>query len=321
MLETIKSYIESGAGEAFVAPDRVGGRLDRRFPAIVILSISGHIALYALMLTLSWWTAKHQPEQKPAPRGEYSVQMLAVAPPADRDFQLREAPEPLERVDVNHLSFSPESSDTNLVSRSPNPGAGNESEPRPGSRTGTANRVAASNEESAKVPSSRTSDQPPSFSSVAIGQGSQPAQPVAPGLKIPDSSPAPAPSSQPAPAGAPNGHGESSGRASELGFRSVESQYRAYVRARIYRANQRIMPQDWIETTLAGKAATDFSIVIDRNGRLVSVRMLKSSGYRALDEVARQAIMLASPFEGFPSEIADAIEFPVTLSYAPYRTP
>ncbi|HKV39728.1 MAG TPA: TonB family protein [Blastocatellia bacterium] len=323
MLETIKSYIDadSGFGEGFVAPERVGGRLDRRFPSIVILSISGHVLLGAGLLVLSWWGSKHQPTQRRPGGSEYSIQMLRVAPPDDSRFQLRAAPEPPDRADVNHLAFSPESSDTNLVSRSPNPGAGTEGVPRPGSTEGRANRPSSSVDQGSKVVPPPANDQPPSLSSVAIGQALQPPRPVAPGLKVSESTPAPAPPSPSTPAGAKKGQGESSGRSSELGFRDVESQYRAYVRSRIYKANQRIMPQEWIETTLAGKAATDFSIVIDRNGRLVSVRMLKSSGYRALDEVARQAIELASPFQAFPAEIADALEFPVTVSYAPYRTP
>jgi TonB family protein len=100
---------------------------------------------------------------------------------------------------------------------------------------------------------------------------------------------------------------------------TVQAQYMAYVRARIRQVNERIMPRSWIAEVLSRKVSADFTVVLGRGGRFISARLVRSSGYARLDDVARDAIYIASPFEGYPPEAGDTITLTVTVYYTPWR--
>jgi TonB family protein len=89
----------------------------------------------------------------------------------------------------------------------------------------------------------------------------------------------------------------------------------ALVRAKIRKANEKIMPREWIKDVLRDKVSADFSLVIKRDGQILSTRLLRSSGYSVLDDYARQAIFTASPFEGFPQAAGNTIAFTVTVFF------
>ena len=89
----------------------------------------------------------------------------------------------------------------------------------------------------------------------------------------------------------------------------------AYVRAKIRKSNERIMPREWIKDVLRDKVSADFSLVIKRDGQILSARLIRSSGYAVLDDYARQAIFIASPFEGFPQAAGNTIIFTVTVFF------
>jgi TonB family protein len=78
------------------------------------------------------------------------------------------------------------------------------------------------------------------------------------------------------------------------------------------------MPRDWIATTLAREVVSEYSVVLDRRGRVKAARLVQSCGYATLDQKAREAISLASPFEGFPPELGDSFEMTVDVHYTPY---
>jgi hypothetical protein len=99
----------------------------------------------------------------------------------------------------------------------------------------------------------------------------------------------------------------------------IQSQYNAYIRAKISKVNERIMPRNWIEETLGDKVSADFRVVLARGGVIVSRDLLRSTGYRKLDEVAREAIYIAGPFEGWPPSAGDTITLTVTVYYTPTR--
>jgi len=89
----------------------------------------------------------------------------------------------------------------------------------------------------------------------------------------------------------------------------------AYVRAKISKINERIMPRDWIRDVLREKASADFELIIRRDGQVLSMRLLHGSGYSVLDASARQAIYTASPFEGFPQTAGNTLIFTVTVHF------
>jgi TonB family protein len=91
------------------------------------------------------------------------------------------------------------------------------------------------------------------------------------------------------------------------------------VRAKIWKVNERIMPRHWIERMLDRKVSADFNVLLANGGQVRSTRLVRSSGFSTLDEIARQAINTASPFEGFPPEAGDTLSLVVTVYYTPYR--
>jgi protein TonB len=107
----------------------------------------------------------------------------------------------------------------------------------------------------------------------------------------------------------------SSSESSALALEAAQGQYMALVRAKIRKANEKIMPREWIRDVLRDKVSADFSLVIKRDGQILSTRLLRSSGYSVLDDSARQAIFTASPFEGFPQTAGNTITFTVTVFF------
>ena len=104
-----------------------------------------------------------------------------------------------------------------------------------------------------------------------------------------------------------------------LGLHTVKAQYMAYVRAKIRVVNEKIMPRTWIAEVLNAKVSADFEVRLDQGGRLVSARKVRSTGYPRLDDVANDAIYMASPFDGFPPDAGDIITLTVTVYYTPWR--
>jgi TonB family protein len=99
-----------------------------------------------------------------------------------------------------------------------------------------------------------------------------------------------------------------------MGLKLAQSQYVAYVRQRIFRINERIAPKGY-QDILPGEVVAEFSLVLDRGGRIKNVRLTQSCGYATLDKIARQAISLAEPFDGFPPELSDPFEVTVWVKY------
>jgi outer membrane biosynthesis protein TonB len=109
--------------------------------------------------------------------------------------------------------------------------------------------------------------------------------------------------------------GEDATKSNKLAIRSERSQYVAYVRQKIERINQRIMPKDYVETTIAREVVSVFSLVVERSGRVRAIRLEESCGYSTLDKIARQAISMAEPFEGYPAELPETFEMTVLVHY------
>jgi hypothetical protein len=93
----------------------------------------------------------------------------------------------------------------------------------------------------------------------------------------------------------------------------------AYVRTKIRKVNERIMPRKWIEDILPDKVSGDFEVLLGRGGRILSARLARSTGYSQLDDIAKQAIYIASPFEGYPKDAGETIALTVTVYYTPWR--
>jgi len=318
-LETLNSYLTAADSPGGVIGEPVGGRLDPRFPVIVVASIFGHAVFFIALIILSIWSIKTQ-HNRQRPASNEKVTLFEAAPSS-----LRLPPEPPERVDISHLAEDPHVDDTHLISRSPNPGfshgTGNNQLP-----TGPSNRTGPGGADTSKLSANAGSPskeiRPPNADPVQVNQsGQQPDRSVTSGLSPAKPLPPPPPPAAPKEnTGASSGKkAEDSGAARQLGYRAVESQYRAYVRAKIYKENERIMPRQFIEGVLAREVSAEFFVSLERSGRLRSVRLVRSCGYSTLDDVARQAINLAGPFEGFPAEASDPMDIDITVHYTPFR--
>ena len=328
MLRTINSYIESPTAGGLPASLGSGFIRDRRFLRLLAVSIVGHLLLYAVAVKLDIWVSRHR-WAAAAQRGEL-VKLIDLAAPADRTPELRRAPDPIERADLSRFEYDPErGDDVNLVSRSPKPtvARGNglklpvakeaEDHAKGGSRGG---------EESDHISEGRPA--PPVTQPVAGTPVSKPEAQMVIQAPIPQGS-APPPVQAPKASNAgpgvgpqPGTQGSARGDGAEttlLGLENVQAQFRAYVRAKIRQVNEKIMPRTWIAEVLNKKVSADFEVRLERGGRLVSARRVKSTGYPRLDDVANDAIYMASPFEGFPPDAGDVIVLTVTVSYTPWR--
>lgn len=326
LLKTLDRYIDNEEGNPAL-PASVWSRIknDVRFQLLLTLSIVFHLIFYAVIIKLDSWAMIRA---MASGRRQHSlVKLTDIAPPSDRPL-LRAAPESLERADISRLQFDPASADDiHLIQRSPTPTAQRGNSGRLPSADQIERQLRASRGSSDRDRPGPPSHQqtPPEASSIQANRipkfdevvGSQiPPTQAAP---IP---PAPAPrqpsnttdlaSIEAAPAGTRRGNATES---SALGLEAVQAQYMAVVRAKIRKANERIMPREWIKDVLRDKVSADFALVIKRDGQIASARMMRSTGYSVLDDYARQALYIASPFEGFPQAAGNTIEFAVTIYF------
>lgn len=278
----------------------------RRFARILVLSAIGHALFYAWLINLDMSTDRWQAQ--PSTSQTELVKITEIAPPPDRST-LRSAPEPVQQADVDRMEYDPaRADDVHLRSRSQKLGSADTHTASAGPPRETArNQTAAPpSAEPAKV--ERLTPPP----GVAISQ--LPAPQAAP--PMPASIPTATAPSTTAPAPArPAARAESTSGTTELGFEKIEAQYMAQVRAKIRKANEHIMPRKWVEDMLNSGVSADFELRIGRGGRILSLRMDRSTGYRQLDDIARQAIYMASPFEGYPQRADDTVTFRVTVHY------
>ena len=324
MLKTLDRYIDDNPGGAGpLAPlwSRLGR--DRRFTFLLAMSVVFHVIFYAALIKLDSWAMMRVIAG--GKRQVSLVRLIELAPPPERST-LRTAPEPLERADIDRLQFDPASADdVHLVQRSP----------KPAERRGTTGHLPPTDLIERQLRASRgaggrdhpgpTTHQPtpPVTSSIqanripqldeAVITHTPPTQaaPVPPAPKQ-DANATTAGSSEAAQPGTRRG---SSSESSALGLEAAQGQYMALVRAKIRKANEKIMPREWIKDVLRDKVSADFSLVIKRDGQILSTRLLRSSGYSVLDDSARQAIFTASPFEGFPQTAGNTITFTVTIFF------
>lgn len=324
MLETLNKYSEDQAtSKGLIEYIRWWLVRERRFARLLALSIVFHIAFYISLIVLNSWAMR---QIKPL-RGQPSefVVITEIAPPSSKFPALRSAPEPQERADVSQLQYNPETAnDTDLLSRSPKPSLqrGNNGElPTPeagahGASPGTGNKSSGN-----QAPAQTA---PPVIASVQPNRATQPSAPF--NASVPSAQPAPLP-----PAPAPNTAEKSQGSAqagarrgdsnesSVLGMQKVEAQYMALVRTKVRRVNEANMPRDWVATVLSDEVSAVFSVTLRRGGYIQSLMMMKDSGYRVLDGRAREAIYMASPFEGYPQNAGDTLTFTVIVYYTPSR--
>ena len=93
----------------------------------------------------------------------------------------------------------------------------------------------------------------------------------------------------------------------------------ARVRAKVRKIREATMPRDWVATVLSDEVSAEFSLTLRRGGYIQSLVMTRPSGYRVLDGRAREAIYMASPFEGYPQNADDTITLTVIVYYTPSR--
>lgn len=325
MLKTLDNYIDgTPAGVSPLASLWSRKSHDQRFTRLFVTSVALHLIFYAALILLDSW-AMRQALANSRQQGSL-VKLIELAAPPDR-AALRTAPEPLERADLNRLQYDPATADdVHLVQRSP----------KPVERRGSANQLpsadqierqlrAAKGSGKQNKPGKTTEATPPTTSSVLANRVPQFDEALQAQLPPTQAAPAPPPPSpKPDPAATSPGSSESSqagtrhGSSSEssaLGLEQVQGQYMAAIRSKIRKTNERSMPREWIRDVLHDKVSADFSLEIQRNGQIVSTRLIRSSGYSVLDAQARQAIFTASPFEGFPPSAGNTIILTVTVYF------
>lgn len=312
MLRTLNNYIEDEAA-AHRSIVRGWYERDRRFARLLAISMVCHVIFYTVVIQLD--LRAHRPGNKNPGRQVEMVKLIDLAPAPPRK-PLRAIIEPVERADLSRMEYNPErADDVHLVPRSPKLGRQQGYAPA----TGAARKPAAA---------PLVAPGPPASAPVQANRIPPPTAPVV--AQLPQNTapqpPTPQPSSN---AGAPPAsndapeprkpRGQDSQGARDLGLQAMRSQFMAYVRSKIRKANERIMPRKWIEDILPDKVSADFEVLLARSGRILSARLARSTGYSQLDDVAKQAIYIASPFEGYPLDAGDTITLTVTVYYTPWR--
>jgi len=326
VLKTFDRYIaDSPRGEGPLASlwSRLGR--DRRFTVLFAMSVVFHVIFYAALIKLDSWAMMQVIAS--GKRQVSLVKLIELAPPPERTT-LRSAPEPLERADINRLQFDPATADDiHLVQRSP----------KPAERRGTSGHLPPADLIEKQLRASRGSGggerpgpptpqpAPPKPSSIQanrIGQLDEAVTTQTPPVQAAPLPPAPLPKQDSATtnAGSPDASSAgtrrgSSSESSALGLEAAQGQYMALVRAKIRKANERIMPREWIKDVLRDKVSAEFKLVIRRDGQILSAELWRPTGYSVLDDYARQAIFTASPFEGFPQAAGNTITFTVTVYF------
>jgi outer membrane biosynthesis protein TonB len=328
-LRTIETYIDEGAGDRALTSLTLEIGRDRRFTSLLVFSIVFHALLIVFVLRLDW-VLFHRAFSY-GPRASSLVKLTEVAAPPER-LALRTKPEALERADPSRLRFDPsDADDQRLLSRSPTPSEkrGNagrlpsaEQVERQLLTMTRARRTTSSTEPSGTA---RPAPTPPSLAEVHPNASAERIE--APVVGVPDARldpnappPAPAPATQGTQRDAARGSVRGSGSESNvLGLSNAQGNFVAYVRAKIMRVNEENMPRKFIEDLLRDKVSAEFGLTIRRDGRVLVLQLVRSSGYAVLDARAREAILLASPFEGYPPTAGDLPPFTVTVYYTPYR--
>lgn len=329
-LRTLNGYIEAGAGDHALTSLTVDIGRDRRFTALIAVSLVFHCLFFALILRIDWLMFRRVLGNNR--KGTSLVQITELAPPPEK-FSLRSRPESIERVDLSHLQYDAnDADDRRLLSRSPNPKTQRGDAAKLPSaevlerrlREMTRTRRAGTNP---TAPPATKAEQPPATSQIQAGAAPRPEVPAfgeVPNSRSTSATNAPSPA-PPAAVGktpdqvSPGSRRGAGNESTALGMTSAQGQYIAYVRAKIVRTNEINMPRKWIEDLLNDKVSAEFDLTVKRDGRVASLQLVRTSGYKVLDGRAREAILLASPFEGFPQTAGDSLQFTVTVYYTPYR--
>ncbi len=304
---------------------------DRRITQIFAASAICHLLFYAMIIWLSWQAMRNhiaQPTRQPE-----LIRIAELAPPADKMPSLRSHSEAIERADTTKFQYDPDNAnDVSLTNRSPKPKTARGIETKLPSSSQIENQIKASRGagDSDKPSTSNAASQPPEIPQVSATRPPQPDKSVAAqGIPTQTTPAPPAPTapksaasgttnnSQPtAQTGRPQGNSEES---AAFALERARAQYNAYIRSKIIKINERILPKDFIETVLTNTASAEFELIIGRSGQILSTQLLRSSGYKQLDARAREAIQLAKPFEGYPPNAGDTIKVTVTIYYTPGR--
>ncbi|HMG35171.1 MAG TPA: hypothetical protein VKM94_14625 [Blastocatellia bacterium] len=323
VLPTLNRYIGTQSPETLPLIYLVGR--DRRFTWLITVSMALHILFFAIILRLDWLAFRRIEAESRTGSSAPLVKLTELAAPPDR-YALRNRPEPIERTDIHHLQFDPNNTnDQQLLSRSPRPSeqrgnGGRLPSPNQLERRLQANAVASKGDDNLSTATRPRTVQPPVTSQVQADRapGNTPAPAEVPASRAAASNSAAAPS-PPGTAKEPS-EGTRRGTGSEssaLGMTSAQGQYIAYVRAKIIRINEENMPRKWIEDVLSNKVSASFGLVVERSGRVSKLWLIRTSGYALLDGRAREAILLASPFEGYPQTAGDSLQFTVIVYYTP----
>ena len=326
MLKTLDNYIDDQqAPRGLLGSIRARAGSDPRLNRLLALSLVAHVIFYTAVIKLDLWNI-----DRAIARGRRQptlVQLTELAPPRE-PVRLRSAPEPLERADITRLHFDPnDANDLQLLNRSPRPSSQRGAHGKLPSADQIERRVkamrAAGGRDSQTPPT--TSSRPPASSLLQASGVAQPDAPPVVQSLTPQPVPAPpAASSKLDQNAAATGaldqssagtlRGEST-QSTALALQAAQGQYMAYVRAKIRKANERIMPRDWIKDMLRDKVSADFTVIIRRDGYILSTRLVRSTGFSVLDDSARQAIFTASPYEGYPQDAGNSLIFTVTVYF------
>ncbi|HEY7912685.1 MAG TPA: TonB family protein [Blastocatellia bacterium] len=292
-------------------------RREARYRRLFVLSVVAHVLFFAaiIRLDLVMKFARAQPQPAPAP----SVRIIEV--PLEGFPSDRLQPEQVERAEESRFHLDPESTDDiHLTNRSPNPASaatGNARRPSGGSVSARA--------EGGRGPGASASDQnsPPAVAPIRGGGLLAIESPPIAGNITPGASaqlpPAPVATSAKEDTALPAGgeHRRAGLESASFGFEERKAQFIAHIRSKIRQVNERIAPRELIKTLLADEVSAEFELRLRRDGRIKNLRMTRSSGYGALDSMAREAIYNASPFVGYPPEAGDEFSFTVRVFYHP----
>jgi TonB family protein len=322
VLETLNKYIEEQPSRG--AADRVRAWLrdERVFARLLVISAVLHIIFYTSIILLNSWEMR---QIKPMRQQGSTLVIIAGLAPPQPPSKLRTPTVALERADASRFQYDPQTAnDTDLIARSPNPSSQRGSNgARPSARDVEAQikRTRGGGANQSNPPDNSSGQQPPPV--IATVPNVRAPQPAAPAPSTPSvTTPAP-PAPRPAPTNSPETAADTQrgtgSEATAFGTQRISAQYMALVQRKVSRVNEAYMPRDFVNTTLSGTVSAVFALVLNRSGSVVSLILVRPSGYKALDDTARQAIFNASPFEGYPQTAGDTIKFTVTVYYHPSR--
>jgi TonB C terminal len=318
MLKTLNQYIEEQPSRGVRDRVRVWLHNERVFARLLVVSVVLHICFYAGIILLNSWEMQHiKPRRPQAPALEVITE---IAPPPSPSH-LRTPTVALERAEANRFEYDPQTAnDTDLIARSPNPSTqrGSKGARPTASEVEAQIKFARGGGSQGHSPDRSTVQPPPVIAAVPSARAPQPAAPAAVAPAVTPPAP-PAPRPAPAPEASAGTQRGTSSEAAAFGTQRISAQYIALVRAKVNRAFEYIKPRGFVDTLLGDQAAVEFLIVLNRGGRIASVELWRTSGYKALDDTARQAIFNAGPFEGYPQTAGDTIQLTVTVYYYPSR--